>query len=1109
MTNEELLEKAKKDYPIGTYYASAGGGNGKYIVEEKDELEHPDTLTRFGQGCIGIKGKGFIKHKDEWAEIISKPEQKPSKVLIFNDIYVGDIVVSHQVTVETSDRSRGDMFKVLEKSNSTQLYYKENTQSGRKGDWRKATPEEEEAYNKGIRNIKDIPASVISPRFEKGKWYTESSRPLLYIKFDRFLPNDSDAIYSSEKIYQGYHQYIANDLWLSKDVNWVLADVSIIQEYLPEGHVDKIPSTYAPKIGDYLTVRGMNHLSGKMMIILYQNEYNSKKDPIRCGGPIISDFPKGYGDERLTFKKEGSCCFKSDDRDFKFSNDEEKQWLQACIKANKFIPKEEALKSSEEKLGEFPSDGQCKIDDKLINYLRNCPIRSFTAGGIALEKAKGVAWNSNSYWYFSAASGKKEYKLEELEKFLPKLETMDLLEEAKNKYPVGTKYWNLDMAGNRSNPGINIEDLPEIPEGVKFIFGDTKSHDGKPVVLVKGPKTTHGWVYSNGVWAEIISSIPEYVECISSYFIEKDMVGKIFKTSDGFPVHLKECQNLTWEKVWGAWKNNKFGPSTKEAYEAQNKPNVMEKEMPKKGEFWIYKRKDPLNSKLHSSDSLYEILEIEGNKGKIKHLWEGSKRDDASQNYTFDLHPTSLWRKATPQDLIDAGITFKEPQLIEGQWYECLLDRQKWIYQYKYLSGRHLLNGSKTSHSRCCKVGESPQKGDNHITNDKYITNVKPANMEEVYKYFPEERPKEKEMNTYGLKVGDVISPKVLSAWVDKRPNKYEDKKWSTGGGYVDDKAIAKFKQIDGITVFQRERTSNDIWFRAEGFKEFMDNFNKPKTTELSSLPDKWYIAPLNEEQFDIVRKHWGDRYSQYTFHQDVNFNYLGDYRKEEGCTLITFEQFKKWVLKEPVKQEVMEDLTGRWLKITKNPYIGDDPRTKVGKYLKITSGKVGHEINTLGDNGYTDFWSYSSRVPDYFEIMPIGWTPETEKVMKYKIGDLVIITNVDNYKTSGIPHEKLIHGTYTLHYIAPNAKIVDIYNEYYIVNYINKENHIMQLGFLEKDITLREDKSKEWILYAKRKFNRGDKVKDLMGYEAVITDDWEVISDSLYNNGNLISQAN
>ena len=78
-----------------------------------------------------------------------------NNIKVFNEYNIGDIVVS--LNNKPSYRKIGDMFIILERSTPFTLYYAPYTSSGIFKDWRAATEVEIDAYNNGIKNIKDIP----------------------------------------------------------------------------------------------------------------------------------------------------------------------------------------------------------------------------------------------------------------------------------------------------------------------------------------------------------------------------------------------------------------------------------------------------------------------------------------------------------------------------------------------------------------------------------------------------------------------------------------------------------------------------------------------------------------------------------------------------------------------------------------------------------------------------------------------------------------------------------------------------------------------------------------------------------------------------------------
>jgi hypothetical protein len=80
--------------------------------------------------------------------------------------------------------------------------------------------------------------TLLSPKFISGNWYKDlDSR--LYIKFDRL--KNSELLYSSERISETNYKKISNDSWSIQSRNWQkLEDLTEIQKWLPDGHVDKI-----------------------------------------------------------------------------------------------------------------------------------------------------------------------------------------------------------------------------------------------------------------------------------------------------------------------------------------------------------------------------------------------------------------------------------------------------------------------------------------------------------------------------------------------------------------------------------------------------------------------------------------------------------------------------------------------------------------------------------------------------------------------------------------------------------------------------------------------------------------------------------------------------
>lgn len=138
----------------------------------------------------------------------------------------------------------------------------------------------------------------------------------------------------------------------------------------------------------------------------------------------------------------------------------------------------------------------------------------------------------------------------------------DLLEEAKRRYPVGTK---VKCATHRSGPYI--------------VNGDYLWQDGGTQIISSNRSC---YVYDkNKGWAEIVSmskvevpNIPDYGEFIGTTG-EIDWWstnGKIYKFFDKNGDHLRWTMDNGSPNggFWGACLSKKFKPSTKEAYDRQN-----------------------------------------------------------------------------------------------------------------------------------------------------------------------------------------------------------------------------------------------------------------------------------------------------------------------------------------------------------------------------------------------------------------------------------------------------------------------------------------------------------------------------------------------------------
>ena len=149
------IKELKDKYPL--VYAAALK-NQKYKNEEcYINLAFPWTSTQEGHNFWNeIKKQNFEKAKEICPHLFESTEVK--KPLVFGLYNIGDIVVS---LVEIPERrSKGEMIRVHPHSDSTRLFYTERFSNGNPKEWRAATPEEIEAFDKGIRNIDVISTEI-------------------------------------------------------------------------------------------------------------------------------------------------------------------------------------------------------------------------------------------------------------------------------------------------------------------------------------------------------------------------------------------------------------------------------------------------------------------------------------------------------------------------------------------------------------------------------------------------------------------------------------------------------------------------------------------------------------------------------------------------------------------------------------------------------------------------------------------------------------------------------------------------------------------------------------------------------------------------------------
>jgi hypothetical protein len=243
---------------------------------------------------------------------IKKVEDKP--VLIQGIYNIGDVVVS----LEKVDlrRNLGDMFKVSSKSNGNILYYNEFSCSSEIKSFRKATQEEEKAFNNGITNISDIKtvdmAEIQKEAMRRYSISTQYRCATGNYKDVRMLKNDQ----YTYRIEGNYILAHSGGGLLYRDGVWAeILSIPIVTKNL-----DEYP------IGSYCYRNGW--VFKKVNTINYE-----------CNNYALHTVAKDYYNGNAHIQHYN----KNPDR---LATDEEREWLDACISAGKFVENPKTTQSS-------------------------------------------------------------------------------------------------------------------------------------------------------------------------------------------------------------------------------------------------------------------------------------------------------------------------------------------------------------------------------------------------------------------------------------------------------------------------------------------------------------------------------------------------------------------------------------------------------------------------------------------------------------------------------------------------------------------------------------------------------------------------------------------
>jgi len=234
------------------------------------------------------------------------------------------------------------------------------------------------------------------------------------------------------------------------------------------------------------------------------------------------------------------------------------------------------------------------------------------------------------------------------------------------------------------------------------------------------------------------------------------------------------------------------------------------------------------------------------------------------------------------------------------------------------------------------------------------------------------------EMNTYGLHVGDKLPEEVICKWSDEGLNYCGiSEKWGKKiSGFEGNRYIISFKELDGVVGFEVSGTAN-VYLRAEGFKEFKENFNKPKEVPKPDFVTRFKIGDKirvlsRPSQYSSGKSEWNAKYPLDKVTYPYEFIVKG-YDYEEGDDFISlFDGKYGWCYQESYKdlfEHVKENdfIVGKWYKFTAD-YLKKEMFAKYSNKQDV-SGRFYHdEFIENGDYSKKHDWSTLSCNPILLE---------------------------------------------------------------------------------------------------------------------------------------------
>lgn len=381
------------------------------------------------------------------------------------------------------------------------------------------------------------------PKFEVGKWYKNLSSGYIAKAIENSKIEGMDSFYHGDyidnnKVFHNQRNPSSCLAWLENTCECTLEE---IQQYLPEGHVDKIKVNKDSfketlfKKDDYVVVTKND-----------SSCYNGKVN--YCYKCIKDSTNKGY----FSINADNSIPFNNEKLDGRYATKEEIAMYDEISE-----PYNVTNINSKPKLTSLPIRWFIRPTEESNEILEK-----WRGGGYACSMDR-IVLTSNKYWENIDSLNMSTYTeitFEQFKKWVLKEDNSmeDLLEEAKKRYPIGTTIKCLVL----NRPVIIISHNSNM-----------KSENDNIYFKVNG---NHTLVHRKGKWSEIVTEskqeYPEYVELLENWSSDDEFIGEIFEMStlNNLSKFTHAPSKIDFRNKMSNWiKEDYFKPSTKEAYDRQ------------------------------------------------------------------------------------------------------------------------------------------------------------------------------------------------------------------------------------------------------------------------------------------------------------------------------------------------------------------------------------------------------------------------------------------------------------------------------------------------------------------------------------------------------------